>query len=259
VSLGLLLFSTRPELIRPAVAGGVDGVIVDWERIGKEARQRGADTCISSDTHEDLLRVREATSAPVICRLDGPGPWTAEDVRRAADAGADEVLLPMVRTTAEVEAALAAAAGRCGVGILIETREALPIARDLAALALTRIYIGLNDLSIELGTPSLFTAFADGTVERIREAVAGVPLGFGGMTLPDRGHPIPARLILGELMRLRADFTFLRRSFWNDVEGMDAAEAIRAIRAAADAAAARGPEQVEADRRALREALAVAA
>ena len=40
----IFLFSTDPAWIRSAVAGGVSGVIVDWERLGKRERQAGADT-----------------------------------------------------------------------------------------------------------------------------------------------------------------------------------------------------------------------
>lgn len=260
MTLDLMLFSTRPELIAPAVAGGVAAVIVDLERIGKESRQRGADTVISADTVEDLRRVRACTPARLICRIDAAGPWTPEGVEAAVAAGVDELLLPMVRTVQDVQTALDAAAGRCGVGILIETRDAVARARELASLPVTRVYVGLNDLSIELGTPWLFSALADGTLDGIRAAVpAGVPFGFGGMTLPDRGSPVPARLLLGELARLDADFTFLRRSFWRDVEGADAAEAVRTIVAAAEAAQRRDPSQVAADRAQLQAALAVAA
>lgn len=259
MTLELMLFSTDPALIRPAVAGGVLAVVVDMERHGKEDRQRGADTLISADTLDDLARVRACTSATVICRVNAAGPWTEEEIEHAIAAGADELLLPMVRSSDDVERALDAAAGRCGVGILLETRDALERAGELTRLPVARAYVGLNDLSIELNTPSLFTALVDGTLERLRAAVRDVPFGFGGMTVPDGGAPVPARLLLGELMRLRADFTFLRRSFWQDVAGRDAAAAVREIHEAAAQATTRTPAAVAADRAALESALAVTA
>jgi len=96
-----------------------------------------------------------------------------EEVEQAVGAGADEVLLPMIQTAEAVEAALGLAAGRCGVGILIETVRAVGLAEELAGLPLTRVYVGLNDLAIERRTPSIFAAVADGTVERVR-----APFGF---------------------------------------------------------------------------------
>jgi hypothetical protein len=259
MTLGLMLFSTDPALIRPAVSGGVDAVVVDMERHGKEVRQRGADTVISADTLDDLVRVRGCTDARVICRVNAVGPWTEEEIDQAIASGADEVLLPMVRAPEDVVRALDAAAGRCGVGILLETRDAVERAVELTRLPVTRAYVGLNDLSIELGTPSLFTALTDGTLERLRAAVREIPFGFGGMTVPDGGSPVPALLLMGELVRLRADFTFLRRSFWQDVADRDTATAVREIREAAVQAAARASAAVAADRAALEATLAVTA
>ena len=254
--MDLLLFSTDPALIRPAVAGGVAAIVVDWERRGKAERQLGADTAIAAEDAGDLERVRAATEAPVICRIDPPGPWSRTQAERAAALGADEVLVPMVRRAADVETVLQAVGGRCRVGLLIETTEAVSTAADLAALPLSRVYVGLNDLAIERRSTSIFAPFADGTLDALRDAVTGVPFGVGGLTVPGGGRPIPVELVLGELARLRVDFTFLRRSFWRDVASRDAAEAVREIRAAAAAAVARDPAQVEADRARLLDALA---
>lgn len=203
-SFTLVLFSTNTRFIRQAVAAGVGAVIVDWENIGKRARQNGLDTEINHDTLADLQRVRACTRARVICRVNSCSGAMA--------------LLPMVRTVGEVESALALAAGRCGVGILIETEEAVQLAPRLNRLPITRVYVGLNDLAIERRAPSIFTALIDGTVEQIRSAVT-VPFGFGGLTLPDRGEPIPCCLLIGEMARLGCDFSFLRRSFHRDIQG----------------------------------------
>jgi hypothetical protein len=250
VSLSLLLFSTDPCLVGSALGAGAAGVVVDWERNGKVDRQRGADTQIGTDTLEDLRRVRAATRANLLCRVN---PWDlggAEELERAAEAGADEVLLPMVRHPREVERALDLAAGRCRVGILVETLDAVARAPELGRLPLSRVYVGLNDLAIERGTRSIFTPLLDGTLERIRPAFQA-PFGFGGLTLPELGAPVPCRLLLGEMLRLRCDFTFLRRSFLRDVRGRDVSRELPRIRAAVEAAEARNPAAVAADRRLL--------
>ena len=256
--MDLFLFSTDPALIGQAVDGGVAGVVVDWERRGKAERQLGADTCIAADDADDLVRVREATNAPVVCRLDRPGPWSPAQAGLAVSLGADEVLVPMVLGPRDVEPVLAAVDGRCRVGILVETREAVAAAAELAKLPLSRIYVGLNDLAIARRSASLFDALADGTVERVRAAVGDLPFGVGGLTVPGAGHPVPVELLLGELCRLGVDFTFLRRSFWRAIEGRDASSGVRAIVAAADAAGRRDAARVEADRAALLAVLAQA-
>jgi hypothetical protein len=238
----LLLFSVDAALVREAVRAGVEGIVVDWESAGKSERQQGADTEINRHSVEDLRRVRAATDGLVVCRIDNSGETPAE-IERAIDAGADELLLPMVRGVREVEAVLDQVRGRCRVGILIETQDAVARASSLCALPLSRVYLGLNDLAIDRGAPDIFRAVLDGTVERVRRACP-LPFGFGGLTLPDRGRPIPCRLLIAEMARLDADYSFLRRSFYRDVHGDSLALGVARILDAVAAARDRGPARI---------------
>lgn len=246
----LILFSTNPTIIRQAVPSGVGGIIVDWEWIGKGQRQASADTQINRDTLDDLRRVRACTDALVICRINSYGVVTAEEVEQVIEAGADEILLPMVQTVEEVETVLEQVKSRCGVGILIETMAAVRLVEDLGRLPLSRVYVGLNDLAIERTSPNIFTPLVDGTLERLRHHVH-VPFGFGGLTLPDRGHPIPCRLLIGEMARLNCDFSFLRRSFYRDIEGRDPADELPRLLESLRQAGLRPPLAVTQDRHEL--------
>lgn len=248
----LFLFSTDPPVIRQAVSAGVAGIVVDWEQIGKRTRQSSADTQVNLDTFEDLRRVRAATDATVLCRINVPHAGTAQEVRDAIEAGADEILVPMVRTPEQVEHVLGLAQGRLRVGIMIETLDSVRRTAAFAALPLSRVYVGLNDLAIERRSTNIFGAVADGTVERVRRKLPH-PFGFAGLTLPERGEPIPCRLLIGEMARLDCRFSFLRRSFHRDVRGKDPAREIPRILEAMDAARARKTEKVQADRRELLE------
>jgi hypothetical protein len=250
----LWLFSTDPRIIREAVAAGVEGIVVDLERRGKRERQISADTQVGLDTFDDLERVRACTPARVVCRINGDGGASPDDVDRAIAGGADEILLPMVRNAAEVEAVLHQIKGRCRLGILVETMSACQHVNDLACLPLSRVYVGLNDLSIERGTPSIFTAVADGTLQHVRSAFS-VPFGFGGLTLPDRGQPIPCRLLIGEMMRIGSRFSFLRRSFYRDVRGHDLGDSVSRILHAVERAAHRPTTEAERDRLDLERAI----
>jgi putative flippase GtrA len=253
--LELLLFSTDSVLVAEATAAGIDGFIVDWERRGKSRRQAGEGTQINEDTLEDLVRVRAATRRTVLCRIDGYGPWTAHQVERAIEAGADELLLPMVRNPQQVDRTLEHVAGRCSLGILIETQDGVQQAAQLARRPLSRVYVGLNDLRIDRGSASLFQPLVDGTVDEVRADVDPVPFGVAGLTLPDRGAPVPSRLLAAELVRLRASFTFLRRSFLADTAGRPLAPAVTQIRAALAQQAEVPLRQRRADRAALRSAV----
>ena len=251
----LFLFSTQPVLIRDAVAAGVAGIIVDWESRGKHSRQENWDTEINGDTPRDLEVVRQATPARVICRLNGFGETTAAEIEAAVSRGADEILLPMVRATAEVRRVLQMAGGRCGVGVLVETVAATRLAPELAGLPLSRVYVGLNDLAIDRGLKSIFQSVTDGTVERSRQHYR-VPFGFGGATLPDRGSPVPCPLLLAEMARMKCGFTFLRRSFHRDIRGRDIALEVPRIHQAIARAFARTQSMEHEDREALRRIVA---
>jgi hypothetical protein len=216
----LLLFTVDPSWGRDVVAAGAAGIVVDWERRGKARRQRGENTQINQDTPDDLSRMRAATDRLLVCRINGHGPWTPSEVDDAVSRGADEILLPMVRTVEEVDRTLDLVAGRCGLGILVETQDAVDRSADLARRPLSRIYVGLNDLRIDRRSSELFRPLVDGTVDAVR-AVVAQPFGVGGLTLPGGGFPVSADLLAAELVRMGTDFTFLRRSFTADMAGRD--------------------------------------
>jgi hypothetical protein len=166
--------------------------------------------------------MREATDGRVLCRINGFGPWTPAEVDEAVARGADEILLPMVRTPREVDRTLEAVRGRCGLGILVETQDAVHRVRELARRPLSRVYLGLNDLRIDRRSDNLFVPLVDGTADAVRAQVPG-RFGVAGLTLPGGGAPVPSTLLAAELVRLGADFTFLRRAFTADVAGRDPA------------------------------------
>lgn len=259
--IDLFAFTTDPRRAVAVTGAGAAGVVVDWERRGKRRRQAGADTQINPDTPADLAAVRAAlgNAGRLLCRVNGWGPWTAAEIGLALSTGADEVLLPMVRAAADVDAALEVVEGAAGgggggqprrLGILVETVDAV---RDVESLVggrpLARVYLGLNDLRIDRRARSLFTPLVDGTVDRVAAvaAGAGVPFGVAGLTVPEGGSPVPCRLLNAALARVGASFTFLRRSFHADVAGRDVAVEVGRIRAAAGVARTRPPAQVEAD------------
>jgi hypothetical protein len=116
------------------------------------------------------------------------------------------------------------------------------------------VYVGLNDLAIQRGCANIFTALIDGTLERIRRPFV-VRFGFGGLTLPDCGHPIPCRLLMGEMSRLHCDFSFLRRSFRRDMAGREMAVEIPRLLDTIRRSSLRPPETVTRDRQELQEAI----
>lgn len=243
----LLLCTDNLELIRSAVAAGVDGVIVEWEAIDRESFPLQSQPTVTSEMLESLHRVRRCQDAWVICRLNPFHSHIHEEVTKAIAVGANEIWLPKVRSLKEVETVLNQINNQAHLGIVIETVTAIEISSQLAQLPLRRVHIGVNDLASELKNPHPFLAIADGTIERIL-ANFTVPCGFGGLTLPERGYPFPCRLLMGELTRLRCSFSLLRRSFIADTVGKDLAREISQIKTALHRAATRNYAQIKRDK-----------
>jgi hypothetical protein len=140
--------------------------------------------------------------------------------------------------------------------LLIETIEACRDARELASLAPDMAYVGLNDLAIARGDRSIFASLADGTVQRVREAFAGIPFGFGGLTVVDGGSPVPCLDLLREMARLQCSFSFLRRSFKREVAGRDLKVEVQKLQRAWRKLLRRTRSEIEDDRSRLLKILA---
>lgn len=149
----------------------------------------------------------EADAAAMLVRLPGNGPAMIVRVSKndsaligkVCDAGADGIIVPMVNTAAEAEAAVAATrypprgvrsfgpmrpdlraddivalADRVSVFVMIETSAGLDNVDEITAVdGLRGVYVGPADLSIGLGLNPL-TAFTSdqlvGPIDRIRAA-----------------------------------------------------------------------------------------
>jgi citrate lyase subunit beta/citryl-CoA lyase len=154
----------------------------------------------------------------VTIRVNGPGTaWHADDLRAAAEAGPDAVVVPKVEsahTVLEVERALEAAGApdHTAIWAMVETPRAMLDARAVAAASerLTVLVMGTNDLAKELhaehvpGRAPLLTGLSlallaaretgkvilDGVYNDVKdlagfeaECVQGRQFGFDGKTL----------------------------------------------------------------------------
>ena len=230
-----ILFFSDPALAERAWHSGVRHFIVDWENKEKAARQRGFDTQINDHGVTELRVLRALVDGLVSCRVNALGPWTALEVEQALAAGATTLFLPMVKSPGQVDAFLRQIDGRAQAAILVETPEACACATELASFPLAMVYVGLNDLAIARGSRSIFSALADGTVDRLRECFSSHAFGAAGLTRLDAGAPIPFALLLAELERLDCRFTFARRSFERDMAERDIAAELAKIDRAWDA------------------------
>lgn len=255
MALELVLFYTTADFCARAFAAGITTFVVDFEQRGKAERQRGFNTQINVHHLSDLVHLRRAVPGHIICRIDGWHDDSPDEIQRVIAHGADEILLPMVRSAAEVEAALTVIGERCRLSIMLETVAAVQHAHDFVVFPLRRIYVGLNDLHIERHRPNLFYPLVDGTLDAVFAALGAFSLSFAGLTMPGGGFPLPADMLIKELVRRRAAFGVLRRSFLRDVSGRDLAVEVSRLREALHAAEQRSAQQQADDYAALRRAI----
>ena len=117
----LVLFENDPQAAIRAMAYGISNFIVDWEKAGKEERQKNCDTEIRPGSLKDLEALSKVPGAAAWCRINRYGPQTGVEIERAVAAGARGLFLPMVTSPAEVEAFLRRVDGRCASGVLVES------------------------------------------------------------------------------------------------------------------------------------------
>jgi hypothetical protein len=212
----LILFEHDVEKISPLMDSGIHSFLVDLEVMGKDLRQLGFDTDISPGKVEMLRGMAPMPGIKTWCRINSLGAWSAREIDSAIAHGVHVLILPMARDLRSVDLFLEIVAGRCETCIMLETREALALARALDQRAVDYAYFGLNDYRIDTGSNFLFEPIMDGTIETVRRSLQRVAFGFGGLTDMERGHPIPSIRFLEELERLDCGITFLRRSFKKD-------------------------------------------
>ncbi|MES2755176.1 MAG: aldolase/citrate lyase family protein [Pseudomonadota bacterium] len=220
-ALRLTFITGHPTLARFVIDRGVDRVMVDLEVLGKDARQGHLNTVISRHTLADVAAVRAALPAgTLLVRVNPLHAKSAAEIDMVVAAGADRVMLPMFRDGKEVRAFAGFVAGRVPIVLLAETAAALSSVTDwIATPGVEEVHVGLNDLSLDLGLPFMFQPLAAGMLEDVAQmvAAAGKRFAIGGIARIDEGL-LPARLILGEHVRLGSTGAILSRTFHRQAE-----------------------------------------
>ena len=231
----LVVFETNPQKVDELGKAGFKSFIVDQEYLGKDLRQLGFDTEINTNVSADILPIAEKANCKVWTRINSFGPHTAAEVEGAIANRAHAIILPMVRSRNEVETFLDYVAKRVETCVMVETQEAVAIAADIDKTAVDAVYFGLNDYAIDTAARNIFQPILNGVLERTRNSLKSKRFGFGGLTHPELGRPIPSIMLLNELQRLGSSFTFLRRSFNRDINSIPPSKILQSINAAWEA------------------------
>ncbi len=221
MSLKLIYITNIPSVALIAEKNGVDRIMVDLETLGKEERQKNMNTVKSHHTVNDIRTISNMlTSSEMLVRVN---PWnenSVNEIEAVIAAGADRIMLPMWKTTDEVNSFLSTVNDRVRTTLLLETKEAAEIIDEILENPLIdEIHIGLNDLHLSYGLSFMFELLSNGEVERLCQKckAKGIPYGFGGIAKIGEGT-LPAESIVMEHYRLGSSRVILSRSFCNTDE-----------------------------------------
>lgn len=224
MALNLIYITNIPAVALIAEKYGIGRVMVDLETLGKEERQKGMNTVQSHHTVEDVATISNMlTKAETLVRVN---PWNDNsicEIEAVIAAGADRIMLPMWKSSREVELFLKEVNQRVHTTLLLETKEAVEcLDTVLDNPLIDEIYIGLNDLHLSYGLTFMFELLTNGMVEAICEKCKekNVPYGFGGIAKIGEGM-LPAERIVMEHYRLGSTRVILSRSFCNTDEIKD--------------------------------------
>jgi hypothetical protein len=227
-----ILITNEPDLAEKAEQFGVSRIFIDLEQLGKFERQGHLDTFISSHSMADVAKVRARLSkAELLVRLNPLNENTKQEIDEAIEGGADILMLPMFHHASELRSFSEMVGRRAGVMPLLETYSATQEIDEIVTIpGVTEIYIGLNDLHLDMKLKFMFEPLANGLVDKLADVAkaAGLPFGFGGIARVGEGI-IPGELVLGEHLRLGSS-AILSRTFNRKDESCSKEDVVETLR-----------------------------
>ena len=197
------------------------------------------------------------THARGFARLNPVHAGSRAEIDAALGAGADVLMVPMVRSVDQAAAFAGLVNGRAVTVVLVEHRDAVEQLDAIVSIAgVDEIHIGVNDLSLSLGLTRRWAVFAGSLMRDVADCVrrAQRPFGFGGIGLPDDTDlPVPSDLVYAEHARLGATRALLSRSFGFGITST--AAHVQAARARLAAWRAATPDALESAHAALERAV----
>lgn len=216
--LKLMYITNKPYVAQIVEQAGVDRVFIDLEYLGKEERQPGMDTVKSNHRESDIGAVKQVLrKAGLLVRINPMNEDSEREINSVIAKGADMIMLPMFKSTKEVERFFSIVAGRIPTILLLEHIDAVKCLDDILEIqGIHEIHIGLNDLHLSMNLTFMFELLTNGVVDDIVKKLRrrGIPFGIGGIGRIGTGT-LPAEMILTEHYRLQSTGAILSRSFCN--------------------------------------------
>ncbi|KJU82080.1 HpcH/HpaI aldolase [Candidatus Magnetobacterium bavaricum] len=249
-----MLFTNDVGLVAEAKEAGIDRIVVDLEKSGKQERQQGYHLEINTHTIDDIKRIKDTfPSVNVLCRINPFHENSHKEIEHVIDAGSDVIMLPMFKKTEEVRSFIDCVNGKAVTSILVETKEAVEISDELKVLNIDEVYVGLNDLSISLCLNFAYEVCLKGILDRLRNIFSDKDFGFGGITVLEKGRPLRTKSIMKEMARLKCNKVIMRRAFKHDIAACNMSIEIQKIRSYYNQLQYRDEKMITSDHLSLKE------
>ena len=203
---------------RWAADAGVERILVDLEGFTKDERQQGRGLFRSNHSLDDLGAIRAACPrTSVTVRVNSIHDGSAEEIGAVAAHAPARIMLPWIRSADEIDRFLELVPPGVEPVLLLENRWSLGFLPEiLRNLPVREVYIGLNDLSLDLGLRNFAQTLLH---QSFRSAIHRLCdrdrlWGFGGVgDFRDRSLPIAPEAFFLFQVRLGSGSGWLSRSF----------------------------------------------
>jgi hypothetical protein len=159
--MNLILISNVPHEISLAQTAGIQTVLIDLERETKIERQQGKGLFISDHTMDDLRLIRNSfPDLTILTRINSLHKNSDLEVENVLAAGTVAIKIPFIQKLNELRQFDSYINNRCTLIPLFETIWSVTnIEKCLDTIETDTCHFGLNDLALEQGWSSIFTAF----------------------------------------------------------------------------------------------------
>ena len=213
----LILISNLPDVSKYAFECGVDRIMVDTETLGKRVRQSTVNAVFNEHSINDIIDIKNNCFGEVICRINPINRNTLMEIDSVVHAGADYLMVPMIRDENDIKTVLSLINGRIKFIPLLETASSIIRLHEIIKLnGISELYFGLNDISIQMKLEFLHEITSSKIMRFCSSIIDNkLPFGFGGIARIGEGA-IPAELILSEHYFCDSTRVILGRAFHND-------------------------------------------
>lgn len=200
----------------------IDTIYIDLERLGKQERQFGRDTFISTHSVVDISNMSGfLRNTKLGVRVDPYNDMTRIQIADAVQRGCDSIMLPYFKTTDEVFRFIDYVPSHVDFELLFETKEAIAnIDRFFTGRLPAYVHFGLNDLAIDLGLDScmdvLHSHLFNEAIIKLQSSLPHVRYGIGGIGYPkiSESYKIQPFELFQTYSKLGSQRVILSRSFF---------------------------------------------